>query len=150
VRECLPDYLDGVLPAGTRGVVAAHLETCAECATEHRLSKATRQLLAAHAATRSPRDFTHLALRLAPARRRWEILLWIQRGLVTTAAAAGLLGITWQAQHQPSPPDSQGTRVALREVADVDELHQEFALEKSLDARDGLVLLAPRWAEREQ
>jgi len=150
VRECLPDYLDGVLAARTRADVAAHLEVCAECATEHRLARTAKQLLVTHGRSRSPVEFTHLARNLAPARRRWEIVLWIQRGLVTTAAAAGLLGLTWQAQ-RPSPQTAtQGPRMALREVAEVDELHQEFAVERSLDARDGLVLYAPQWAQRGQ
>jgi anti-sigma factor RsiW len=148
VRECLPDYLDGVLSPKTRDAVAAHLEGCAGCAAERRLSSATRQLLVTHAATRSPVDFTHLARNLAPAKRRWEIILWLQRGLVTTAAAAALFGITWQAQHSGLPTTPSPTRVALREVAEVDELHQEFAVDKSLHDRDGLVLFAAQWAER--
>jgi hypothetical protein len=77
------------------------------------------------------------------------VFLRLRRGLVAGTAAIALMGITWQWQRSAyGPPVSPPSRVALRELAEVEELHQAFALQQSLDARDGLLLLAPEWAER--
>jgi anti-sigma factor RsiW len=148
VREHLPDTLDGALAASVQGAVERHLESCAECREEHRVLLATRALLARHGATRIPVDLTHLAARLAVRSRRPVPALWLRRGVMVATAAAALTGFVWQWQRAPQAPGSIPPGVRVRDVAEVEELHQAFAVQQSLDERDGLVLFAPQWAER--
>jgi anti-sigma factor RsiW len=148
-RERLPDYLDGAVTQTLQDAIAAHLEACAECRQEYRLLAATRSLLSRHGAISSPIDFTYLAARLTACVPRLSPLFWLRRGLVATTAAAALAGVVWQWSRAPElTPGHVPAGVRVKEVAEAEELHQAFAVQQSLDERDGILLFAPRWAER--
>lgn len=147
-RERLPDYLDGALSPALRERLAGHLSACAPCREEHRLLAAARSLLSREGGMRCPSDFTHLAERVARRATRPAPFLWLRRGLVATTAAAALAGFVWLGVRVPEGvPSATGAGVRVREVAEAEELHQAFAVQQSLDERDGLLLFAPRWAE---
>jgi anti-sigma factor RsiW len=147
-RRCLADLIDGSLKPRHRGSVADHLAACAECREELRRLETTRRLLSTYGAIPAPVDFGSLAARLAVRRRGSERLLRVGRGLVVTTAAVALAAVTWQWQRPThEPPGPPPPRFAVREEAEVQELHQAFAVQQSLAARDGLLLFAPQWAD---
>jgi anti-sigma factor RsiW len=149
VREWLADAVDGSLETHLRDAVASHLAACADCREEHRLLATTRHLLSTYGATRAPADFTHLATRVAVRSRRPAFLLGLGRGLAMTTAAVAVGLVAWQWQRpQPPPTELTPPQVMVREVPEVEELHEAFVVQQSLDARDGLVLFAPRWEDR--
>jgi predicted anti-sigma-YlaC factor YlaD len=147
-RKCLPDTIDGSLTPRLRVPIASHLAACAECREELRRLETTRRLLSTYGAIPAPVDFGSLAARLAVRRRGSELFLRVGRGLVVTTAAVALAAVTWQWQRPAhEPPGSPPPRFAVREVAEVQELHQAFAVQQSLAARDGLLLFAPQWVD---
>lgn len=90
IRERLHDYLDGALPPGERGQVAAHVEVCVACREE--LDRLERLLEQARALPRSiapPHDlWPSVAARVGVGRRLGERSLWSLRWPLAAAAAA--------------------------------------------------------------
>jgi anti-sigma factor RsiW len=153
-RDRLSDYLDNLLPGTARQRLAQHLAACADCAEEYRLLAATCRLLSTYGTQPCPVDLTDLATRLpARTRRPWFSLVLLRRLAAATAlAAAAVFG--WQSWYRtpegPIAPPRAPRRVVVREVAEVEELHQSFTIQQSLSGQDGLVVFAPEWAERGQ
>jgi predicted anti-sigma-YlaC factor YlaD len=155
-RDRLSDYLDNDLAPAMRLAVGEHLRSCAACHEEHRLLAVTCRLLASVGSTRCPVDFTKLATEVAvrsgrrgPWRRSAPVPI-LRTALAGASAAVALVAVVWQWQRPMTTPEPPGpaARVIARDVAEVEELHRSFAVQQSLDARAGLVLYAPEWAER--
>ncbi len=150
-RDRLSEYLDNELEPTTRQELAGHLEACAACREEHRLLAAACRLLSTYGPTSCPVDFTHLAARVADRDRRWWGFPSFRYGLAAVTAAAAVVVGLWQWPRPESYlplPGSTPPRVVVRDVAEVEELHQSFAVQQSLGARDGLVIYAAEWAGR--
>jgi predicted anti-sigma-YlaC factor YlaD len=148
-RDRLSDYLDHDRALTTRRELEEHLQTCAACREEHRLLAATCRLLADLGSTPCPVDLSRIATAATVGtRRRWTFPS--SRLALVAATAAALVAVVWPWQQPvPSPePTGPAARVIVRDVAEVEELHRSFAVQQSLDARAGLVLYAPEWAER--
>lgn len=149
-RDRLSDYLDNDMPPAARGELEDHLQACAACREEHRLLASTCRLLANLGTTPCPVDFTKLATEATlRTRSRWTFPS-LPAALAAATVAAALVAAVWQWQQPLTTPEPPGPapRVIVRDVAEVEELHRSFAVQQSLDARAGLVLYAPEWAER--
>ncbi|MEO8287643.1 MAG: zf-HC2 domain-containing protein [Chloroflexota bacterium] len=58
VREQLSDYMDGLLTAGERAAVRAHMDGCVDCRADYIELRATQQALRSMPAVAAPRAFT--------------------------------------------------------------------------------------------
>ena len=94
VLEQLSAYIDNALDAGERERVRAHIETCAECRTEHRELQATKQMLLSMPVARPPRAFTLTQEMVASKPSFWERLRvprWYPRLATGSVVAFALL-----------------------------------------------------------
>jgi anti-sigma factor RsiW len=152
-RDYQSDYLDGALPVATQGQLAQHLDGCAACQEEYRLLTNARRLLATYGAMPCPVDMTHLATqRSLRSGARW-FLPSLRGRLAMASFAVTLVFVGWQWQRSPvspPPPQRMPPQLVVRDVAEVEEIHASFAVQQSLQGRDGLLLFAPDWGERER
>ena len=145
------DYLDGALPMATQGKLTRHLDGCAACREEYRLLTNARRLLATYGAMPCPVDMTHLETRqsLRSAARWFLPRLRDRLAMATFAATLVLVGWQWQRVLVPPPRvQPMARQLVVRDVAEVEEIHASFAVQQSLQGRDGLLLFAPDWGER--
>jgi len=108
----LEDWLDGELDAATAAEVAAHLETCAECAawlTDRKALAGELQAMEDGAAGHF-RPY-HPSNAIAPVRRRFRI------GLAAAAAltAAGLLLVLLPRHRVPTPPEGLTAEIHVKD-----------------------------------
>jgi anti-sigma factor RsiW len=150
-RRFQTDYSDGTLAMAARRKLAQHLDGCPACQEEYRLLTNARRLLATYGVMSCPVDLTRLATQ-RPLRSEARWFLPSLRGRVamaTLAVSLVLAGWQWQrAAVSPTRARRMPPQLVVRDVAEVEEIHASFAVQQSLQGRDGLLLFAPDWGER--
>lgn len=150
-RAYQSDSLDDTLEPGVRRKLAQHLGGCPACQEEYRLLAEARWLLSTYGASACPVDLTHLAsLQPLRSRTRWSIpRLRARLAIATLALTLAPAGWLWQrASVSSRSARAMPPQLVIRDVAEVQELHESFAVQQSLQGRDGLLLFAPDWGER--
>src|SRR5579871_3828143 len=150
-RDYQADSLDHGLDREARQKLAQHLDGCPACREEYRLLTKARWLLSTYGPVPCPVDFTALATRGAlPVRARWPLpRLWARLALTTLLVTLGGVGWQWRRESASLPlARPRPAQLVIRDVAEVREIHEAFAVQQSLQGRDGLLLFAPDWGDR--
>jgi len=154
MRECLDDYVDGLLEEGLREEARRHLAICPACAAEERgLRRLVADARALPRAMAPPRDlWPSLARRLGatPGRRRWMEGAWDWGGLAAAASLVVTVALAaWWSGHRPAPTGQEITRgTAVRAsyglAADDEYERAEAAFLAALETRRGRLSPASR------
>lgn len=117
MRDLLPGYVHGTLPAGQRAAVAAHLTDCADCATEVELITAAARAFATpdidlarivSALPAAPRHASRAAARPRPAIGLWRVAAAVGVVALGAFSVVALRGVFGRAAHPTVASNTAG------------------------------------------